>query len=791
MSLYILYKFKILNDNIPRIPLGCSTIIISEYEKQQTYCPRTTTGTYGSHLYTTMGTNPRTPSDQRRRLSSFHLLEHSPQESGDATPRLISRTVGDARRRISLAALTETPRTLHVPQTGQTPVTPRFTTARKNTHHKLSREEVTALYSDTIKLCQDNKINVKNTWSLNLIDYMGMLVRNEDSATPSSSAPRRTSTETNFQLAGVTLDAGVKIYCSRVDSVHSNAYRVLGGLSRTAAGAYRDTEETNSDEDEAGGEKKRKHRPRGDATLVSNMATITVRKLEADLVIDPLFQKMSEAFDDGGAKGMLTNNLHIESSGYILFDSAECAETTVTADAEDAVTYDPEEDAASFDMSHNLTLCPDFIAYFNSKQTDAPMPAKTVSFADVDDNSSQQLSTVSFEYDEGDLASGTGFVPPPAPFEDSFDDFDDAVADHDDFQPERFDNDSTAAPRTSLAAVQGGADLVEAGLSLTADSEYAFFDDKALSGWAGPQHWQFRSTRQSSTSVARSSTVESKRPRSKTAMLLDFSADAPKIDFAAQFKQSKSRTGNQLSAGVLDAFAAKKTTLPEDLHYSTKHLATLFLLPNIRVALDGSSRTVAATTGDSGEAQSQWYDYDNELDAENFVEDFDSGTPGLPDNEVMGISSAVDSLSGVHLIPQPDKVDLVDISYAKVAKKVDVRRLKSGLWSQLCGGDKDDTIEGKLEVKDADDEPDGSTKAESGDIPRAAHPNKDIRSGVTQTLTNIVQDLPSFVPAKAMGDVSFPYVFICLLHLANEKTLSIEPVEDNLNDLVVSKDGGS
>ena len=39
--------------------------------------------------------------------------------------------------------------------------------------------------------------------------------------------------ETNFQQASCALDAGAKIYASRVDNVHSNALKVLGGLGRT------------------------------------------------------------------------------------------------------------------------------------------------------------------------------------------------------------------------------------------------------------------------------------------------------------------------------------------------------------------------------------------------------------------------------------------------------------------------------------------------------------------------------------------------------------------------------
>lgn len=36
----------------------------------------------------------------------------------------------------------------------------------------------------------------------------------------------------SFQSASCTLDAGVKIYAGRVDSVHADAYKMLGSLGR-------------------------------------------------------------------------------------------------------------------------------------------------------------------------------------------------------------------------------------------------------------------------------------------------------------------------------------------------------------------------------------------------------------------------------------------------------------------------------------------------------------------------------------------------------------------------------
>lgn len=66
------------------------------------------------------------------------------------------------------------------------------------------------------------KINSKNAFGLHLIDYMQDLIKNV-----------KEGEMTNFQIASCTLDAGAKIYAGRVDSIHTQAYKMLSGLGRT------------------------------------------------------------------------------------------------------------------------------------------------------------------------------------------------------------------------------------------------------------------------------------------------------------------------------------------------------------------------------------------------------------------------------------------------------------------------------------------------------------------------------------------------------------------------------
>ena len=104
---------------------------------------------------------------------------------------------------------------------------------------RLDPERLQTMYGDCIKLANENKINQKNAWSMNLLDHIRGLAA---------------GSETDFVTAGCTLDAAGKIYSCRVDSVHTETFRVVTGLSRSAQpqekdGAEEDEEPKDADAD--------------------------------------------------------------------------------------------------------------------------------------------------------------------------------------------------------------------------------------------------------------------------------------------------------------------------------------------------------------------------------------------------------------------------------------------------------------------------------------------------------------------------------------------------------------
>ncbi|KAK9384893.1 condensin complex subunit 2/barren [Lipomyces mesembrius] len=113
------------------------------------------------------------------------------------------------------------------------------------------------------------------------------------------------------------------------------------------------------------------------------------------------------------------------------------------------------------------------------------------------------------------------------------------------------------------------------------------------------------------------------------------------------------------------------------------------------------------------------------------------------------------------------------VNYARVAKKVDVKKLKDSLWTTL---DYDRFI---VPEKAAEETP-AARRASS--IRPGALPEEE-----PKYFSEIVGSLKEMYPARAMADISTSFCFICLLHLANEKGLDIKNSED-FTDLTIRKD---
>ncbi|KAG0195435.1 hypothetical protein BGX33_003352, partial [Mortierella sp. NVP41] len=145
----------------------------------------------------------------------------------------------------------------------------------------------------------------------------------------------------------------------------------------------------------------------------------------------------------------------------------------------------------------------------------------------------------------------------------------------------------------------------------------------------------------------------------------------------------------------------------------------------------------------------------------------------------------------------PKRVKSTSISFSKTAKKVDVKKLKDNIWKEMTqqslkrqvGRDGLDRRRNKKAYLEGGDDEDTGETGESGgkdDEQVNTEDEEDYGDYIKkeQRFTEIIGGLGKVYPEHKLRDISVPFCFICLLHLANEKDLEIEGAE-NLNELVI------
>ena len=108
------------------------------------------------------------------------------------------------------------------------------------------------------------------------------------------------------------------------------------------------------------------------------------------------------------------------------------------------------------------------------------------------------------------------------------------------------------------------------------------------------------------------------------------------------------------------------------------------------------------------------------------------------------------------------KVDKVRVGYATIAKKVDVKRLKQDLWNQL---------ESQLFVDTIDEVDENENDKMQDDEAIVNVANTSERASTVISFQDVVRTLGQ---QQSQLDITLPFYFICILHLANEKNLRLE-----------------
>jgi condensin complex subunit 2 len=663
--------------------------------------------------------------DRQEKAKRRHAQQEAQRDS------LRASTVTPARRRISLATGQIDPHTPSqdedMPDVTGTAVTP-----GKRVMPLLAN------FEEWMKMATDNKINANNSWNFALIDYfheMSLLKEGDGvnfqkaSCTLDGCVKIYTSrvdsvaTDTGKLLSGLAENAGKK--------------------RRGDAEEGEEGEDEEGEEGEDGQKKRKKRAARSaEATLATSFAQLQNKKMELEFSVDPLFKKASADFDEGGAKGLLLNHLAIDGKGRIVFDSSDDA-NDATAE-ETRATPAPEgrdetlEVQASDDFDIDISgLAVKYFADLSRLDEQDVCPSmKTFDLGDV--NGSMDLPFLKApevdeheKDDEEEDGNKSGvFLDDDNPM--GFDDDDDVNMGGFDLPPETgFGEGGEVWAREAIRDPQArvhtmglgseeevveGAEGSEAqyGVSMvhSRDQEQenilSYFDQALKKSWAGPEHW--RISRVKHAGEAKPAT----KRREKEPFEIDFAA--PMSQSTADMLYTPATTNSTISLPKAQWKSKSRNLLPDDKHFNSRQLLRLFLKPKARMGSRREGRRAQLppkepTHGDVDEAYwaNQGQDAEGDAVQGNYDADFfqDDGLPmpGGPMDEDDDFADARDHFSpppdapetalpldgtmlpnsqadafGAQLVTQSRRFRPEYVQYARVAKKVDVKRLKDELW---------------------------------------------------------------------------------------------------------------
>eukprot|EP00794_Sanderia_malayensis_P005627 gene5627-6323_t len=620
--------------------------------------------------------------------------------------------------------------------------------------------------ANCVKLSSENKINSKNAFALHLIDYMKYLVTRS----------QKEDNTTNFQAVSCTLDAGVKIYAGRVDSVHSDAYKMLGSLGRAAEVQSGDEDNAASDEAKQEKAQKKKANKGPCKTIQKNIKAINCDKLDLTFEVDPFFHKTSATFDEGGTKGLLLNHLLIKDESYeLMLDSRK---EVKSADDEDVINNNKSvsvnlhafKDISSKIAEEDVQLCPQLANFrFTEWDRDAEdliNEQAQKSFSEAQEHRfDMDASALEVDMDVGDNDGGysSDDADPGGAFGDNFGD-----------GSESGEGSRDAFPATERGAMPDGRPMqLEFFLQ---PNEYSYFRQDILDTWAGPRHWKVKARSKDPAWDGVQDVDKNKKKRQKKAAFV-FDYDANIEDISSPGKAAKT-----LAKSTLDKMSALVTTLPDDLRYDVETFTRLFCIPTLR--LKRQLRPAGSDENDNCE-----YNYDNDYDRENFCPELQDNNNDDDDDDVepMDISNNATPggfdvtagensfFGGDNLVSQPNKVEKIQIAYAKTAKRIDIKKLKKTLWESL-------TVEETN--KQQQEEAEKSIAMEERPLVKQL---EDRKMTDIQSFKDIYKNLPDKMSEHASKNLSVPIAFVCLLYLANEKELKLIGSE-GMDDIQITKE---
>jgi condensin complex subunit 2 len=253
-----------------------------------------------------------------------------------------------------------------------------------------------------------------------------------------------------------------------------------------------------------------------------------------------------------------------------------------------------------------------------------------------------------------------------------------------------------------------------------------YFDEQLRKNWAGPEHWRIRRIKDTTKTSAPTTT----KRKEKEPFEIDFSSTLDPILAESIYTQASSSSAISLPKAQWKS--KTRNLLPDDKHFNSRQLLRLFLKPKARI---GSKRklgfgarrpafgldenlpageemdenfwarkeepVIEEGQGIEGNYDANFFQDDGlalagagDDDDEDFADAREHFSPGLEapggggSGGVVGIEGILNAggeegAFGTQLVTQSRRLRPEYVQYARVAKKVDVRRLKEDMWKGM------------------------------------------------------------------------------------------------------------
>lgn len=586
--------------------------------------------------------------------------------------------------------------------------------------------------SQCIKLNTENKINVKNAFSLEMIDFMAYMIKKKD------------ANMSNLQVASTSLDVSTKIYGFRIDGVHTEILKMISGLEKQ----HKDNENQNNlgemncqeaVENMQDGinqmiqKKKKKNKQKIFTTVEALKINIDTEKpslitMEADLqTVDMLYQ------------AMLPN--HANSKFYphryndILVDAVK---NKVRRDEDTAFKIPGITDFS------NMQICPPLF-YFDFHYSTINEPNN--------DESSKQNNESRFQFDlDASLVHENEHVSTGMDY----------------FDVEMTEKENVDRCAIVSNQVENIVDVckVLTNMISTKVSEYSFIQ-KINIHWAGPSHWKMTNLKNSLyNNKLRSSLCRQSKQKKRDKLQLSYDDETIK-NVNTKFLPSHSIKSHIRTAKV--EWNEEILTLPADVHYDITQAYKLYLhTTNLTNANVTSSRDDAENYNYTNENDTSSHSFDDHNEGCQQRNSTNNNNTQYEDQSNSGLQMP---FTGKNLVAVPKLINKPSIAYCICPKKIDMKQLKHSIWKCLkCTMLEDVQEDARRRRK----------------MVEKAQRDED-KMDDKKYFSRVYKALPNLLTKTNIEALSFPISFVSLLHLANEKTLKINSSCDRA-DIIIEQD---